>query len=363
MVVPHWVMLSETPRVTVLWRGIPQLGLSESQAEIRYPAVLESLSAVGFDVHHLSYLDSEADDARASLRGSDAVLVWADPISADGDREQLDDILRDLERQGTLVYSSPDTIMKMGTKDVLFDTQSLSWSHDTQRYDTYGDFVENFPHSLAEGRPRVLKQHRGNGGIGVWKIEALESGSTFDGPDNAWLRIQHAAPRDGTTEEIRLSDLNVRMRPYFEGSGHLINQSFAERVSEGMVRVYLVKKQVVGFARQYANSENDGERQRVPPERVFGIPAAKTMLDADNVEFAGLRRNLEQEWVPALQGLTGINDAHVPLLWDADFLFGPKDDAGHDTFLLCEINVSCVSPFPDAAPARLASALRAELAR
>jgi hypothetical protein len=36
----------------------------------------------------------------------------------------------------------------------------------------------------------------------------------------------------------------------------------------------------------------------------------------------------------------------LPVVWDADFLYGPKDASGNDTFVLCEINVSAVWPFP-----------------
>ena len=117
---------------------------------------------------------------------------------------------------------------------------------------------------------------------------------------------------------------------------------------------------VVGFARQYSDRGDQGLAP-VPAERVFGIPAAKTMRNADDVEFKGLRTCLEHEWVPGLMEILSVSSSELPLLWDADFLFGPIDANGQDTFLLCEINVSCVSPFPDAAPHRLALALRNEL--
>jgi len=46
----------------------------------------------------------------------------------------------------------------------------------------------------------------------------------------------------------------------------------------------------------------------------------------------------------------------LPVLWDCDFLLGPKDAAGQDTYVLCEINASSVSPFPDSAVAPIAAA-------
>jgi len=64
-------------------------------------------------------------------------------------------------------------------------------------------------------------------------------------------------------------------------------------------------------------------------------------------EFQSLKDILEQEWVPALQRVLEIDTRSLPVLWDADFLLGPKNASGEDTYVLCEINVSSVAPFPD----------------
>lgn len=350
--------MANRERVTVVWRGDPERGLDDSSSQIRYPAVLGALETMGFDVGHVAFREEDSRSVVATLAASDAVLVWVDPISAGRDRRVLDSILRDVALTGTLVFSHPDTILKMGTKDVLYDTRNLSWSHDTHRYADFASFQENFPLRIADGSARVLKQHRGNGGIGVWKVQiSLEEGRSRE---DVVVRIQHAAPRDGTTEDLRLAEFVERMRPYFEGSGHLIDQAFASRVSDGLVRAYLVKGEVVGFARQYSDRGDQG-REPVPPERVFGIPAAKTMRAADDSEFGVLRSNLERVWVPRTMELLDVSLKELPLLWDADFLFGPQDSGGHDTFVLCEINVSCVSPFPETAPDRMARALNREL--
>ena len=48
-------------------------------------------------------------------------------------------------------------------------------------------------------------------------------------------------------------------------------------------------------------------------------------------------------------GRLDLAPAGLPAIWDADFLLGPPDAAGLDTYVLCEINVSSVLPFPDIA--------------
>ena len=85
------------------------------------------------------------------------------------------------------------------------------------------------------------------------------------------------------------------------------------------------------------------------------------MYAPDIPAFGGLRTQLEHHWVPEMCALVGLDSADLPLLWDADFLYGPPSATGADTYLLCEINVSSVLPFPDAAPEMLAAAVRDRL--
>jgi hypothetical protein len=82
------------------------------------------------------------------------------------------------------------------------------------------EFHLAFPGVLKDGKPRVLKQNRGNGGIGVWKVTALDR-------DGIVVRVQHAAPRDDATEEVTLREFMERCSSYFAGAGRLIDQPFA----------------------------------------------------------------------------------------------------------------------------------------
>jgi hypothetical protein len=63
---------------------------------------------------------------------------------------------------------------------------------------------------------------------------------------------------------------------------------------------------------------------------------------------------METEWVPQMSAILGIEPESLPVIWDADFLYGPRDDAGADTYVLCEINVSSCFAIPDEAPAAIA---------
>jgi hypothetical protein len=45
----------------------------------------------------------------------------------------------------------------------------------------------------------------------------------------------------------------------------------------------------------------------------------------------------------------GVDGASLPIIWDADFLYGLRTASGQDTYVLCEINVSSVFAIPDRA--------------
>ena len=343
-----------------MWRGPGDVSPRETRNYERLGPVFDALTEVGISVEPILYCDEMSAVVRDQLFAVDGVLVWIDPISGGEDRAQLDAVLREVAARGVWVSAHPDTILKMGTKEVLYRTRSLGWGTDTRLYTSMGEFRRQFPSSVGSGNPRVLKQNRGNGGIGVWKVVLVDrpatSGSSTPVHD-AIVRVQHAAPRDDVTEVIALGEFMDRCEQYFAGDGKLIDQPFVARLSEGMIRAYLVQGDVVGFARQQPSSDNNAPA----PGKVLGMPAAKTMYDAAEPGFASLRSRLEQEWVPGLRELVGINESELPLLWDADFLYGPRADTGADTYILCEINVSSVLPFPDQAPKQLARALEARL--
>jgi hypothetical protein len=78
------------------------------------------------------------------------------------------------------------------------------------------------------------------------------------------------------------------------------------------------------------------------------------MHSADVAVFQVLRTKMEQEWAPQMMETLGVGAAALPIIWDADFLYGPRTASGEDTYVLCEINVSSVFAIPDQAPAAIA---------
>jgi hypothetical protein len=331
-------------KVAVLWRGDPQ-ARREPQNN-RYRGVFDALAALDIEAEPAVYADALAEEVRAQLLACDGVLVWVNPISDGQNRVTLDALLRDVASRGVWVSAHPDVILKMGAKEVLFRTKQMGWGTDTHLYRSASAFREEFPLRLQSTGPRVLKQNRGNGGQGVWKVERIAG---FTGA--ADVRILQAQ-RGSIPEDMPLGTFMKQCETYFSGDGCIVDQPFQARLPDGMIRCYMVADKVVGFGHQLIKALIP------PPPEGADSPAAqpgpRLMHPASASPFQTLRRKMEAEWTPQMMLQLGINAASLPVIWDADFLYGPRDASGTDTYVLCEINVSCVFAFPDDAPSEIA---------
>ena len=337
-------------KVAIMWRGEPEARGRPIGANNRLYAIAEALSARGANVEPCVFNEAAIGEVRDQLLAMDGVLVWIDPITEAQDRSKLDPLLREVAKAGVWVSAHPDVIMKMGVKEVLYRTRAIGWATDTDLYPTFHDFTVRFPRKIDAGGPRVLKQNRGNGGLGVWKVERIDANGSAGA--EARVRVLHA--RRGSAEEVMtLGAFMERCAEYFAGEGRLIDQAFQPRLPEGMIRCYLSQNKVVGYGHQLIKALVTPPPNATPEDMT---PGPRIMHAAAAAPFQTLRAHMEDEWVPAMQHVLDIDTESLPALWDADFLYGPKAAAGADTYVLCEINVSAVSPFPDEAPEPVARA-------
>ncbi len=322
-------------RIGLLWRREWDPPSSDPP---KLHGVFEAFSQLGVEAAPVVYSDDEIDTAREQLLALDGVLVWVNPIEKGLDRSKLDPLLREVAGAGVFVSAHPDVILRMGTKEVLVDTRSMSWGTDTHIYRSFEAFASEFPARLAERGAVVLKQHRGMGGQGVWKAEWV---------DEETVSVQHAAGA-AEPETVPLADFLATCRDYFAGTGLLVEQPYQERLPEGMLRVYLTHDRVVGFTKQHPRGLLRPGVAVPPSSKVFEPPTTPAYQD--------VRRRAEEEWVPELQRLLGIATQELPVIWDLDFLYGPKTADGEDTYVLCEINVSSTFAFPEIAMPGVAQA-------
>jgi hypothetical protein len=335
-------------RVAILYPGDRGLRDRADPRESRFSSLFEAMAGAGIAAEPAVYHDDFVEEVRAQLLAAKAVLVWHNPVEDGRTRRVLDAILCDVAARGVFVSTHPDTILRLGTKDVLLAVRDLPFGSDAWRVDTLADISDSVLPRLSAG-PRVLKQHRGHSGIGVWRLESLDAQA-------GRYRLRHAQ-RGASEEIVDLDTVLQRLAPYFEDGGHMIDQAWQPRLAEGMTRAYLVRDRVAGFGYQAVNALYPAASGSEAP-----TPGPRLYSDADDPRFQELRRRLEQDWVRMLCEHAGVSFDRLPLLWDADFLLGERVGT-EERYVLCEINVSSVSPFPPSAIAPLVEAVGQVLQR
>jgi len=335
-------------QVALLYPGDRAMRDRSDPAESRFAALFEAFAAAGIAACPAVYHDDFADEVESQLRKVDVVLAWCNPIEGGRRRDRLDEMLRRVADSGVLVSAHPDAILALGTKDVLVAARDLPFGSDVVRVDSLGQLEAELPQRLRHGA-RVLKQHRGQSGNGVWRVEQEAAGSRM-------LRVRHAQ-RGSEEERMEFGAFLQRMAPYFDAAngGHMIDQAWQPRMVEGMVRAYLVGDRVAGFGVQAVNAlypGADGEPAPPTSPRLYHGP--------DLPQYQGLKASLESHWIEMLRSRVALPRERVPLLWDCDFLLGERDGSA-ERYVLCEVNASSVSPFPPSAVPLIVAAVKSRL--
>ncbi len=336
-------------RIGLLWRGNPA-DPAPAPADTRLRRIFDAFGELGAEAEPVVFAEEVADTVRERLKRLDGVLVWVDPIVGGRERTTLDALLRDVASRGVFVSAHPDVIVKMGTKEVLHRTRGMPWGSDARVYRTPAELRGSFLEALRSSGVRVLKQDRGSSGNGVWRVELLRDAAS---DADALVRVQ-PAQRGARAEDVPLREFVAEREAYFRafsGTGCFVDQPYATRLGEGMVRCYMVHDRVAGFGHQFVTAlmpAAPGEAASDPPARLYYGP--------DKPEFQRLKSLLESGWLAEMSRIVGVERESLPVIWDADFLLGPKDEHGDDTFVLCEINISGVFPIPDESVRPLAAA-------
>ena len=220
---------------------------------------------------------------------------------------------------------------------MLFETRSLDFGSDVARIDSLPQLAAELPQRLRHGA-RVLKQHRGQSGNGIWRVALNTDGA---------LTVQHAQ-RGCAPQTMGMAELQATLAPYFEpeAGGHMIDQAWQPRLAEGMLRAYLVEDRVTGFGHQAINALHPDVAQ----------PGPRIYFDASWPEAQALKTQLEGSWITQLRETVSLPHERLPLLWDCDFMLGETPPGAAARYVLCEVNVSSVSPFPPSSAAPLIAA-------
>lgn len=300
-------------------------------AEEKYKKLAGHFIENGFAIDSVLYHDSVCERLEIELQKYAALLVWVNPIEQGHSRKELDALLSKLSKD-RFVSAHPETILKMGTKEILYKLKDTDLGGDIKLYDSFEDFKLRF-FDQHDGT-RILKQYRGNGGNGVFKVDASNW-------KNDRVRITHATKGD---EEIQMTvdAFYTAFETYFDSGNLLVDQEWNPNIINGMVRCYLSGTKVAGFGYQEINA--------LYPviNGVYKKPGQRFYYTEDCALFSDLKNIMENKWVPQLQQVAGIKTEMLPVIWDADFFINETNtQRTNEKYSLCEINASCVSPFPE----------------
>lgn len=297
--------------------------------EEKYKKLAAHFKESDFNVDSVLYHDSISDKLAKELTKYAAILVWVNPVEQGYDRKILDALLSKLATQGCFVSAHPETILELGTKEILYKVKETEFGGDIKLYRSFDDFKRNF-FSLKELTGiRILKPYRGNGGNGVFKIDVTSY-------KNDKISVTHAKGGDEQTV-LTIDEFFAAFEPYFTTNDMLIDQQWNQNIVNGMVRCYLTRAKVTGFGYQEVNAFYP---KKSPSQRYY--------FSEDCGLFGDLKSIMENKWLPQLQEITGIKNERLPVIWDADFFINninTKDTS--KKYSLCEINASSVSPFPE----------------
>ena len=307
--------------------------------EEKYSRLAAHFIQAGIHVDSIFYNDSLAERFETELLKYKAILVWVNPIEQGNNRAILDRLLTKLSEKGCFVSAHPETILKMGTKDVLYKTREADFGGDICLYHSFEDFKERFFKNFLD--VRILKQYRGNGGNGVFKVET-----------NNKKEIIVTNAKDGNTEFLSsANDLMNKFKTYFIDGGLMIDQPWNPNLVNGMVRCYLSGNKVAGFGYQEINALYPSKK-----------PSQRFYFTEDCGLFQDLRKIMEEKWINILQTRAGVSTEMLPVIWDADFFINKVNaDKINEKYTLCEINVSCVSPFPESSIPYIVDAVKAQM--
>lgn len=291
--------------------------------------IVESLKSLDLDANIDFYSNDTVDLLYSKLRNYSAVISRVNPGNIVGGEIEYFNFLRRLEKAGVKLFSSPDTMLTYGAKDAVAKLAgSPIVPKDVFCYYTLAELKKNFPNTLKTGT-RVLKQNRGSQGSGIWKVE-VKAG--FKGDINDKTPIVCTEAEDNHTVEFKLSEFMNFCEKYVEGeNGMLVDMPFLPRIAEGEIRILLVGEKPIFVVHKKPVEGGFSATLGSGAKYTYQSPTEWPSL----IEvFIGA--------IPMIKQLLGGPEAEAPIIWTSDFILGPKTDKGNDTYVLGEINCSCV---------------------
>lgn len=288
--------------------------------------IVDSLKKKGFDAEVMFYSDITAEELFNKLNSTSVVINRVNPGNIPGGEKQYFSFLNRLVDAGTMVLADPKTMLSYGAKDAVAKLAGTKIvPANTYSYYTLAELKEKFPATLGTG-PRVLKQNRGSQGSGIWLVSVSPD---HQGAVNENTQIVCTEAVDNHVENRSLGEFLDFCNQYLVGeNGMLVDMPFLPRIAEGEIRILMVGESPIFIVHK---KPQDGGFSAT-----LGSGAAYTYQKPE--DWPKLMEAFRESMEIVREKLGGNT---TPLIWTADFILD-TDDQGNDTYVLGEINCSCV---------------------
>lgn len=294
--------------------------------------ILRAIQAKGWECEVIYFRDEWKEAVIDYVKDRfDAYISRINPGNLPDGEKHYFDTLRTLSAHGLVGMSTPDAMIHFGSKDALVRLAGTLVPEDTYAYYDVASFRDIFPKSLSYGE-RVLKQNRGSTGEGIWRVQVVDD-LTYQAGDTLPLETQLKCTEavDNHVEFHTLASFMDLCEKYIVGeNGMLVDMRFMPRIKEGEIRILMVGETPIFVV------------HKKPAEAADAFSATL---------FSGAKYTYDkpEDWQPLMDmfhtALPKISEKlgglEVPLIWTADFMLD-WDENGKDTYVLGEINCSCV---------------------
>ncbi len=295
--------------------------------------MINAVIGSGWHAETIFYTDDKRDEIyQYIVNDFDAYIPRVNPGTIPSGEDIFFDMLRALSDKGVIGMPHPDAMIGYGAKDALVrltDTDLVPT--DTYSYYSLQEIKDNVPIALSKGE-RVLKQNRGSTGEGIWRVVVVDE-RPYE-PGDALPLDTKIKCTEAVDNHVELHELGAFLdfcEQYVVGKdGMLVDMPFMPRIMEGEIRILLVGENPI-----FVVHKKPAEAADAFSATLFS--GARYRYD-DPADWAELVDLFHDNLGTITTKLGGWN---LPLIWTADFMLD-WDEEGNDTYVLGEINCSCV---------------------
>ncbi len=251
-----------------------------------------------------------------------------------GNLKEVDEyfqFLAKLSNEGVGIHTHPDVMKNLDFKDILAKLKTTAMGEkSTKFYQKYEDFKADFPAVVKKEKIRVLKTNYGSTGEGVYLVALKDDGSVICTEAVNNEKESFSSLDEFMNDFKKYFETEDENAVYFKGKKGFVSCKYLKRISEGEIRVLLIKEKAISIV------------HKKPKEGEFSatlFSGAKYQYDKpDDPKWADVLK-LSNQGIKDLKEY--LNGQEYPLLWTLDFILD-FDENGNDIYVLSEVNCSCV---------------------